>query len=124
MPDPITFNGSNVGGWRVIAAMGEQVEIEHQDGSPALKLAIAAEIEKGHIYLVIDLSRVTFVDSTAFGVLIGAYKWLGKRSGQFRLVVINEDVLKNFNITGLDKIFEIFSTVRDATAQFPSGGAG
>lgn len=86
---------------------------------PALRDSLDAEIDRGHHDLVVDLTGVTFMDSTGLGVLVGRLKLIRGFGGSMRLVSDHERVLKVFTITGLDKVFEIFPTVDDALAPDP-----
>jgi anti-sigma B factor antagonist len=66
--------------------------------------------------VVVDLLDVTFIDSTALGVLISALKRSQKAAGEFRLVVAEPRILKIFEITGLTDLFSIFPTLAEATS--------
>ncbi len=81
-----------------------------------LRDRLDAVIERGDHHLVIDLTGVTFMDSTGLGVLVGRLKLIRGAGGSMRLVSSNERVLKVFAITGLDKVFEIYATVEQAMA--------
>jgi anti-anti-sigma factor len=61
--------------------------------------------------VVIDVGRVSFVDSTAVNVLVRAAKQA--RQIQTALAVINpvESVRLTFNLTGLDHILPIYDTL-------------
>lgn len=65
---------------------------------------------------VVDLSRVPFLDSTALGVLVGRLKAVRAGGGDLLLVTGDQRVLRNFEITGLDKVFRIYPTVGEAVA--------
>jgi anti-sigma B factor antagonist len=56
---------------------------------------------------VVDLLRVTFLDSTALGVLVGAAKRV--RAGGGSIVLVSDDprTLRVFEITGLGGIFTL-----------------
>ena len=84
--------------------------------APRLKEALVEAIEGGCVDLVVDLDSVSFIDSSGLGVLVGALRRTKERSGSLRLVCTRDAVLKIFRITGLDKVFPIFSTVGDASA--------
>lgn len=64
--------------------------------------------------LVLDLSGVEFIDSTALGVLVGALQLSQSRGGEFRLVVDDPFLLKIFRITGFDGMFSIYPQLEDA----------
>ena len=67
--------------------------------------------------LVLDLSEVHFIDSTALGVLVGTLQQTQSTDGEFRLVVDDPFLLKIFHITGFDGIFSIFPQVADAVSE-------
>jgi anti-sigma F factor antagonist len=60
--------------------------------------------------VLVDFKNVTFMDSSGLGALVLAFKAL--RSADKKLVVcsINEQVRILFELTGMDKVFEIFSS--------------
>ena len=62
-----------------------------------------------------DLLNVTFIDSTALGVLIGGLKRSQTAGSTFRIVVSEPRILKIFEITGLTDLFSIFDTLAGAT---------
>ena len=63
------------------------------------------------IHLVIDLTGVEFLDSTALGVLVGLRNRLIEADGQLTLLCPHERILKLFRITGLDQVFTIVATI-------------
>lgn len=83
--------------------------------APQLKETLASAME-GRKRLVLDLSQVHFIDSTALGVLVGALKQSQMESGDFRLVLDDPYLLKIFRITGFDGMFPIFPHVADAVS--------
>jgi anti-sigma B factor antagonist len=98
----ITEQGSQAG-HHVIAARGE-IDLFT---APDLKQVLTDAIEGGEHRVVIDLSEVSFLDSTALGVLIGAVKRLRSRGGALAIVNTEPSIAKTFEITGLDQIFTI-----------------
>lgn len=82
--------------------------------APQLRERLDHEIEAGVHHLVVDLSGVTFMDSTGLGVLVGRLKQIRLHDGTMRIVCSHDRVLKVFVITGLDKVFSIYPTVADA----------
>src|SRR3954447_24064469 len=59
--------------------------------------------------LVLDLAEVTFIDSTALGVLIEARSRLADRDG-FRLAAPGLEVRRALEVSGLDKHFSVHDT--------------
>ena len=67
--------------------------------------------------MIIDLSAVTFIDSTALGVLIGARERSSERGTQLRIILKGARIVKIFEITGLTDLFSIFPTAAEAVDQ-------
>jgi anti-sigma B factor antagonist len=84
--------------------------------APRLRERLVELVEQGARHVVVDLSRVEFLDSTGLGVLVGALKRLRAVNGTFKLVCAHERLLKIFRITALDRVFELYDTVEAATA--------
>jgi anti-sigma B factor antagonist len=78
--------------------------------APDLKWALGDLQAAGARHVVIDLAKVSFIDSTALGVLVGAQRALD--TGIRMAIACNEEnVLRIFELTGLDCMFEIVSTL-------------
>jgi anti-sigma B factor antagonist len=82
--------------------------------SPRLREMLLDVIDKGPLRLVVDLSDVTFLDSTGLGVLVGIYHRLRARSGSMSFVGANERVRRVFHVTQLTKIFVLHDTLEEA----------
>jgi anti-sigma B factor antagonist len=66
--------------------------------------------------LVIDLSALTYCDSTGISVLVSAYH-LAKAAGvELALAGINPDIARVFRVIGLDQVFSSYDSV-DAAAR-------
>lgn len=70
--------------------------------------------DAGASRLVIDLSGVSFLDSTGLGVLVKNLKRARDAGGWIRLVITSDRVRKVFEITGLDASMPIFDTTGTA----------
>ena len=106
-----TVNAPAAGGVGVLAAGGE---IDYA-GSPLLHERIARHIKAGTRHLIIDLSEATFIDSTAIGVLVGAVGSLREACGGTLAVVCeHENVLKIFEISGLQAAIAMYPTREEA----------
>jgi anti-sigma B factor antagonist len=89
--------------------------------APSLKWALTDMLDAGNDQVVVDLSNVTFIDSTALGVLVGIRKNL-RPGARLAIACTHPDVLNIFELTGLDATFDLFSTFDDALA-FVRGSA-
>ena len=82
--------------------------------APRLGRRLLDLAEDGKRLLVVDLSAVTFMDSTGISVLLNALRHLKTRSGNLVLVCPTERILRPFQITGLVGRLGIFSSRDEA----------
>ena len=92
--------------------------------APELQDRIAAAMDARAKLIVLDLSAVTFIDSMALGVLLGAVDRLQASGGQLRLVVPKPELRRIFEITLLDQVFTLDSTRDEAFLQPADPGLG
>ena len=95
-------------GERTIVHVGGEIDVYT---APQLRRRLDEPIHAGCKDLVVDLGRVTFLDSTGLGVLVGRLKMVRSQGGQMRIVGATARVLKVFTITGLDRVLEMFGGV-------------
>lgn len=76
--------------------------------SPQLDGAVIEAVDQGIEHLTIDLSDVTFLDSSGLSVIVKALKRSREASATFDVVASNERVLKVFAITGLTAVITIY----------------
>jgi anti-sigma B factor antagonist len=85
--------------------------------APRLKRVLHEAQQAGAVRLVADLTLVTFMDSTALGVLVGLKKGLeGDASSRLAIACAQANVLRIFEFSGLDGAFAIFPTLEEALA--------
>ncbi|HUI02298.1 MAG TPA: STAS domain-containing protein [Acidimicrobiales bacterium] len=82
--------------------------------APQLRERLLAMAEGNHALAVADLSGVTFMDSTALGVLVSGVKRFRSGGGDLRLVITEPHIAKVFAITGLDDLFSIYPSAERA----------
>jgi anti-sigma B factor antagonist len=101
---------SVLGEGRAVVSLRGEVDIYT---APRFKERLVALLDGGATRVVVDLSAVTFIDSTALGVLIGGVRRLHEAGGAMALVVASRPVERVLSITGLERVFTIHAT-RDA----------
>jgi anti-sigma B factor antagonist len=85
--------------------------------APALRSRLDDTVDTvGGGTVVVDLTGVTFIDSTGLGVLIGARKRCSEAGRELRVVVSEPRILKVFEITGLTDLFAIHPSLDLAVA--------
>lgn len=82
--------------------------------APQFKEVLITGIEDGAQRVIVDLTAVTFIDSTALGVLVSGAKRVRPRNGNLDIVCTDENILRIFEITGLNRIFGIYASRDEA----------
>jgi anti-sigma B factor antagonist len=82
----------------------------------AVREALIAACEESPDRLVVDLTDVSFIDSTALGVLIEARSRMTNRRA-FRLASPGLETRRALEVSGLDKHFSVHDSVEAALAQ-------
>jgi anti-sigma B factor antagonist len=104
----------------VVAASGEI----HLSTAPKLAERLAGAVAGDAKAVVIDLSAVTFIDSTGLGMLLEAQRRANQNNSALALVVANPTVLRLFEITRLDTTFAIEPTLAAALDRLRADVAG
>lgn len=84
--------------------------------SPGIALSLAGLAATRRATIVLDLTDVTYVDSSGLAVLIQGMQDVREYGGMFALAGLGENVRPIFEIAGLDQIFQIFPNVDAALA--------
>ena len=86
--------------------------------APEFKAALLELIEKGRRNLVVDLSTVSFIDSSGLGALVRALTNTQKEGGQTKLLNAGPQIRKLLQMTKLDSVFEIHEDMEAAVTSF------
>ena len=73
------------------------------------------ETDGGPLRVVLDLTGVEFIDSSGLGAIVAAMKQLGNERS-LDLAGLTPTVDKVFRLTRMDTVFNLFSTLEDATS--------
>lgn len=98
---------------------GDLVEISIQStridaaSAIAFKDKVRAAAEGGPSRVLLNLSKVDFVDSSGLGAIVSAMKLLGA-DRKMELVGLTPKVEKVFRLTRMDKVFTIHATEEEA----------
>lgn len=80
------------------------------DGTQATEFRqeIGKLVDAGATTILIDFKDVTFMDSSGLGALVLALKTVRAAKGNLMVCSINEQIKILFELTSMDRIFEIF----------------
>ncbi len=88
------------------------------NSSPDIKKAFDKLISKKPPKIVINLSKVTYVDSSGLATLVEILKNMRSYGGRMRLVNLSSKIKSLFEITKLEKLFEIMASEEEAISTF------
>jgi len=89
-----------------------------QDASEELETALKDCIKSGSYNICIDMINVKHICSSALGVLVAVKRKIRDKDGDIKLVIVNENLLKLFQTTMLDRVFEIYESQRECLGAF------
>jgi anti-sigma B factor antagonist len=84
--------------------------------TPQFKEAVTAAIEQGGPAIVINMKKVSYMDSSGFGTLLSATKKLRPMNGSLFVCNCNEAITRMLQITRLDSIFGVCASEEEAIA--------
>jgi anti-sigma B factor antagonist len=120
--DDVTVDGRVFGDDVGLLVAGGELDF---GASPHIRERLADQVNSGMRRLVLDVSTVTFIDSTAIGVLVGAAVRLQETGGGSLAVVCpeeNERVLRIFEIAGVDSLISVYGSREEALAALTVAG--
>jgi anti-sigma B factor antagonist len=82
-----------------------------------------APVLQANIKLVLDLSRLRFVDSSGLGAMLSCLRQLTAKSGDLKLCGMSKQVQGLFELVRMHRIFDIFGTREEAVRAFQAPGA-
>lgn len=96
---------------RAVVHVGGEVDL---DTCPQLRDALAALVDQGIYQVVVDLERVTFLDSSGIGVLVSAYRRIREHGGSLGLFAPSEKVRRVLELTRVTTLLPICTELEEA----------
>ena len=75
-------------------------------------------IKEGYVDILLNMSKVTWINSTGLGILISGYHSIRAAEGSMKVCSVKERVLSIFYISQLEKIFNVYPNREEALASF------
>ena len=79
------------------------------------KERMAELIASGNTKIVLDLSRVEFIDSSGLGAIVSSLKRMGGR-GDLVVCGLQETTMTMFKLTRMDRVFQVFDSEQQAVS--------
>jgi len=118
-PTPFAISCRRVGEGTVVVIPTGGLDLA---SAPKLRWTLFDLLEKGRSWFVVDLSQVSFIDSTALGVLISFKRNLASR-GRIVIAAPGRDVVRLLEVAGVMRALDLFPTAEAAVASLEVLGA-
>jgi anti-sigma B factor antagonist len=102
-----------VNGSMVLFLQEERIDA-HNSGE--LKELVLYLLEQGETEIVVQLEQVRFNDSSGLGALLAGLKNAAAKSGKLSLTNVQPQVLSMFELTRLNRVFEIYPDLQEVFA--------
>lgn len=87
-------------------------------GDVQLREAVVELLEKGDRNILLNLERVSYMDSAGIGELVACYKRAKERDGVVKLVNPTGKVYDLLQLTKLEEIFDVYRDEKEALVSF------
>jgi anti-sigma B factor antagonist len=85
--------------------------------APELRRTFETVLETEPALVVLDLTDVSFLDSTVLGAIVGLLRRVRERGGELRTVLPDSTARRIFEITNLVAALDVWPSREDATAE-------
>jgi anti-sigma B factor antagonist len=79
---------------------------------------IKSLIAEGYVDLLLNMSKVSWINSTGLGILVTAYHTVKKNDGRLKICAVSDRIDNILNVTQLKLVFETFEECSEAIASF------
>src|SRR5690242_886800 len=108
----MTVNEEKIGQVVIVGLSGD-IDLA---GAKLFRERVLQVLDRAEKFLLIDLTDVTYINSTGLSVLILAAKRLGTDNGRLVLAVGTDSIQRVLKITGLSTLFTMLPTKAEALA--------
>lgn len=90
------------------------------EGSRELRQTIEQIVVDGGKHILLDMTAVTYVDSSGLGAMVAGYNSVKTQGGSVGLINVPKRVQDLLGMSGLTAIFHSFASKEEAAAHFPA----
>lgn len=114
MPNPFTISRSRQGELGVLALEG----FLDAHTAPEFEKGIQSEMDNGHVQIVVDCAKLTYISSAGLGVFMGFIEDIRERGGDIKICGLSAKVGQVFDILGFPALYDIVPDVPAAVRCF------
>ncbi len=104
------------GGVLILRLLGKRLDASM---APMFKAAVIRHVDAGSHRIVLDMSKVDFMDSSALGAVVSCMKSISTR-GSLAISGTHGAVLKLLKLTRLDRVLKLYDSTEDAAKALQS----
>jgi anti-sigma B factor antagonist len=112
---PMTVSERSVGNVTILDVSGN---VTLNDGAEQVRDKVRAVLQQGQKFLLVNLAKVSYMDSAGLGELVQAYSTVAKQGGKLKLVNPTKRLHDLLVITKLSTVFDSFDDETAAVASF------
>ena len=110
----MTITERQVGPSTVLSISGK-ITLDH---SGELKSKVTSALGQGHKQIVLELSGVTYIDSSGLGEMVSCHTTATRENGAIRLAALGKRSKDLLVMTKLIMVFSVYDTEAEAIASF------
>ena len=88
------------------------------DGDQELGEAVRTSLEQGARKVLINFSKVSYLDSSGVGELVGCYTSVKGKGGELRICGMNSRIFSLITMTSLHSVFDVKDTEEESLSGF------
>ncbi len=88
------------------------------EGDVALRNAVQEILEAGNQHILLNLEKVSYMDSAGIGELVACYKRAKEKEGSVKLLNPSGKVYDLLSLTKLEEVFDTFTDEKEALVSF------
>jgi len=71
-------------------------------------------VQDGKKKVIVDLTKVSYVDSSGIGILVGSFGHCKRGGGVMRLTGVRDNILKIMKVTRVDQVLHVDASLEEA----------
>jgi len=89
--------------------------------SEGVEATVEKIVKEGNKKVIIDLAKVSYVDSSGVGILVGSLGHCKRGGGEMRMAGVQDHILRILQITRVDQVIPVDGSIEEAEKKL--GGA-
>lgn len=114
MPNPFALSTEHDNGISIITLDG----FVDAHTAPQFESAIQSELDAGHVRIVVDCAKLTYISSAGLGVFMSFIEEVREQNGDIKICGLAPKVRHTFEILGFPDLFEMTDALDTARSSF------